>query len=204
MTKTTDQTVLKSMIEALIDDARHCSFIVLEPDLDSRKLRIGFRGRFICGINQLRMDEVEPEFCDEQEVELTFPATFPSTPPQIQWLTKLFHPNIPRNGHVHLPDIELAWNAHMSLSVLCERLWDVARYAFIATEDPANSSAGNWLGQNLDISIPLDERRFEKPKGKKINNIFRYRLKDESPSPHGAFTNPKHHINDEQDILYID
>ena len=45
---------------------------------------------------------------------------------------------------IRLSDVGMAWDKDLELTALCERLWDMARYAFVDLDKAANFSARNW------------------------------------------------------------
>lgn len=158
--------------------ADHCDFfsVTLHPT-DQQVLELRFDGKFVCGIAKDDIDSVEPEYSEQQIIEIRIPVGFPECQPEINWRSEIFHPNIPLDGSVSLADVGLNWNAEMTLPVICERLWDVARWAYLESCDPANSTAGNWFRQKMKIELPLDNRRFELPRSHGLNNVFSYRRK---------------------------
>src|SRR4051812_26746051 len=62
-------------------------------------------------------------------IELRLPFAYPESPPDIRWLTPLWHPNVSFSGCVGMTDLGVVWSPQMPIDVVCERLWDVARAA---------------------------------------------------------------------------
>ncbi len=175
---TNDDSHVDQAIAELQTYSQHCDFFNVEKhSSDPRGILITFKGKFIQGVTTRNIDSVEPEYCDSQQVELCLSESFPQVAPLVFWKSKIFHPNIPLGGSLKLTDVGLNWDAEMTLVVVCERLWDVARLAFLDATDPANSTAGNWFAHKIKVPLPLDNRRLEKPQSQKLNNVFCYRRK---------------------------
>ncbi|HMO14540.1 MAG TPA: ubiquitin-conjugating enzyme E2 [Pirellulaceae bacterium] len=195
---------LGNQIHLLDQYAQHCPFFSCRFDHASNIMHVKFTGKFVCGILQNRSGTAEPIFNDEQEIELSLLPEFPRMPPKITWTTSIFHPNVPPGGRIHLPEIELQWDPRMSLDVICERLWDIARLAYLAPENSTNSSAGNWFQKQINVELPLDFRRFEIPQEIQLKNIFTYRLKTQG---HAEPTRPQKDqvvVENPNGIIFID
>ena len=87
-------------------------------------------------------DEVEQ--VDSHECEIRLTLSYPRHSPDIRWLTPLFHPNISFGGFIRLRDIGVSWTEDLSLDVICERLWDVARLAYYDLENAGSAAAWAW------------------------------------------------------------
>ena len=95
---------------------------------------------------------------DRHQIDLRLPYSYPTSPPDIRWLTPLWHPSVSFSGFVNLADIGLSWDPDLTLDVVCERLWDIARAAFIP-EKATNFAAKSWYEQQCSYQLPLDQRR---------------------------------------------
>ena len=100
----------------------------------------------------------ELEFVQRHEVEIRLPARYPAQPPDIRWLTPILHPNISFSGLVSLSDIGLGWDPDLGLDLICERLWDVARYQFINSTRIHNPAAFELVVRPRHIRLPTDAR----------------------------------------------
>ena len=111
-----------------------------------------FRGR---GISQVKGDV---QFTQSHRIELRLPYSFPNKPPDIRWLTPIFHPNISFSGFICLKDMGLPWEPDLGLDVICERMWDMARFAHMDLETATNYSAKNWFEESCQLELPADRR----------------------------------------------
>ena len=109
------------------------------------------------------------------QIDLRLPYAYPSSPPDIRWLTPIWHPNVSFSGFVNLTDIGLAWTSDLALDVVCERLWDVARAEFINRERATNFTAKNWFEKECQFALPLDPRPLrDRAAVREATNIVRY------------------------------
>ena len=140
------------------------------------------------------------EWADEHEVEVRLPFHYPEAPPDIRWVTPLFHPNISCGGYLQLEDVGLPWSENVTLDVVAERLWDVARLAFMDLPRAVNPAAKRWLeqqegetagdgprdttdsdGHPAAIAFPVDPRplrKIELPGAR--SNVVRYQRRGQS------------------------
>ena len=73
-------------------------------------------------------------------IDLRMPFAYPESPPDIRWITPVWHPNVSFSGFVNTADIGLDWTMDMPIDVVCERLWDVARAAYVNPDRAANAA----------------------------------------------------------------
>jgi ubiquitin-protein ligase len=132
------------------------------------------------------------------EIDIRLPLGFPSEAPDVRWLTPLFHPNISFGGFVRLGDIGVTWHESMSLEMLCERLWDVARLAFVNPQQVVSAAAQRWLTDQREISLPIDPRPLRDRQVHWNSNIIRYRRRD-----NGRIEFPTETRIDATEIFYI-
>lgn len=66
-----------------------------------------------------------PILSAEHRVEISFPIEYPTRPPQLRWLTPIFHPNINREGTGVCIDI---WYPSKFLDDLCVMLGRMIQY----------------------------------------------------------------------------
>ncbi len=112
---------------------------------------------------------------NKHQLTINLPDDYPKSPPLVQFVSPLFHPNVSADGLVHLGDIGLSWQPEMTLDVVCERIWDVIRAAYVDKESVVNQSAGEWYLVE-ESRFPLDGRSLSKPKDS-LANIVSYHRK---------------------------
>jgi ubiquitin-protein ligase len=124
------------------------------------------------------------EFIEVHQIDMRLPFSYPAQPPDLRWVTPLLHPNVSFSGFIHVRDLGLPWDDTVTLDVVCERLWDTARLAYVNLDRTTNFSAKNWLeGQHL-IALPTDVRPLRDlvlPGGK---NVVRYQRRGAPPRAH--------------------
>lgn len=176
--------------------------------IDPRRFVITFSVKSVEGIegSSAGDNSVEPRFTEEQKIELSVNDQFPISEPEIAWKSPIYHPNVPADGHLRLTDIGLSWEPSMDLAIVCERLWDVARMAYLEKVDAANSTAGNWIVKNSKLELPLSEIRFGCPTVESSVNIFRYQRKTGQRIPPRIKNSEERLANindDDQEIIFI-
>ena len=142
------------------------------------------------GVGNVGMSK-DVEWIDQHRVELRLPFMYPQQPPDIRWETPLFHPNLSYSGLLRLEDVGLPWSEQVGLDVVCERLWDVARLAFVDLKHAVNSSAKRWIQDQeatpsaagsphaAPVAFPVDPRplrKIELPGSR--SNVVRYHRRD--------------------------
>lgn len=108
------------------------------------------------------------------QVDLRMPYSYPERPPDVRWLTPIVHPNVSFSGFLNLAEIGLPWTPDLTLDILCERLWDVARGAYVNAEKAANYSAKNWYEQECSFELPVDARPLRDKAGVSVTNVVKY------------------------------
>lgn len=154
-----------------------------------------FRGHGLCRAAAAR-GGVELAQVHRVEVRLAF--GYPDHPPDVRWLTPIMHPNISYSGYVNLKEIGIEWLPAITLDVLCERLWDVARLAYINTTDPSNYAAEKWIAEQTQYALPLDSRVLRDIVPVDNPNVVRYSRRGEQGlaiTEHPAAT---------EEVLFID
>ena len=63
---------------------------------------ITLRGK---GISRDTSSRADVEFVELHKIDLRLPYSFPRRPPDIRWITPIFHPNISFSGFINLKDI---------------------------------------------------------------------------------------------------
>jgi hypothetical protein len=115
------------------------------------------------------------------EIDLRMPYAYPTSPPDIRWLTPLWHPNVSFSGFVNLSDLGLVWSDDLQIDALCERLWDVARAAYVDFDKAANYAAKTWFEKECPCTLPVDPRRLRDRVAAGGSNIVRYERRSGQP-----------------------
>lgn len=157
-----------------------------------QRYTLRFRGRGLC------RDRTHGGLvlADDHQCSLRLPYAFPQTGPDIQWLTPLVHPNISFSGLVQLEDLGLPWNPRMGLEVVCERLWDAVRLAYVDWQRVVNEGAAYSLQRDCAWALPLDTRPLRDRDRRSVINLVRYRRAAARHAEQGA--------QREQDLFVID
>ncbi len=140
---------------------------------------IVFHGR---GLHRPLKPGSEVEVVEEHRCELRLPYAYPRRAPQVRWLTPLFHPNVSFSGFISLRDIGLPWDSDVGLDVVCERLWDVARMAFMNLDRAANFAAKGYFQQGRGPRLPVDDRPLRGVVFPDSANIVRYQRRGANPA----------------------
>jgi hypothetical protein len=120
--------------------------------------------------------EVAP--VEMHQIDLRLPYSYPASPPDIRWITPLWHPNVSFSGFVNPADIGIVWTKEVPLDLLCERLWDVARLQFMNLAKATNYAAKNWYEKENTFPLPLDTRPLRDGGGmRSASNVIRYERK---------------------------
>lgn len=152
-----------------------------------------FRGRGLFrDPNRGQIDLREVHECD-----IRLPWSYPQRAPELRWQTPLFHPNISFGGFIRLDDIGLAWDESLGLQLICERLWDVARLAYVNLPETSNYAAKRWLASQKQWTLPVDRRPLCDDLRPTHANVIRYGRRDGR-----KVILPEAEI--EEDVLYID
>jgi len=118
------------------------------------------------------------EILDHHAWELKLPSSYPEAPPLMRWETPVFHPNISFAGFLEPVGIGIHWLPVLTLDVLCERLWDLVRGAYVDLENPVNRAAADWYLRQREFNIPVDTRPLRDLAQARCANIFRYHRKE--------------------------
>ncbi len=155
------------------------------------KYLVTFQGR---GLNRGQGDN-DVEIIETHQCEIRLTSTYPQRPPSVRWLTEIFHPNISYSGLIRIRDIGLTWTPDLGLDVICERLWDMARFSYMDLDIASNRSACEWLGRNESLTLPSDSRPLRYSNDENNENVIQYRHRDGKTSVQAGSTGG--------DILYI-
>lgn len=118
---------------------------------------------------------------NEWRCELRFPFRYPERPPEVRWRTEIYHPNVPLSGWMSMDDLGMTWSPDAPLDSLCERLWDLVRYAYVDLDQTANFNAREWYASQAPGDFPLDSRTLSVAAKRKHDNVIHYRRVAERP-----------------------
>ena len=118
-------------------------------------------------------DASKPSIIQEHRCQVVLGAQYPSQPPDVTWLTPIFHPNIKLQAVCHSGQ----WAPSWSLAEFVSELADMARYAKYNLQSPLDTKAAEWAKRNLNL-FPLDARPIRDKMTKMVIRI----------KPHGANT----------------
>lgn len=130
-----------------------------------------FRGKGLSRDGSSQGDVIVVEL---HQVDLRMPYSYPTSPPDIRWLTPIWHPSVSFSGFVNLADTGLNWTSDLSIDVVCERLWDIARAEFVNPPKAANYAAKTWFDKECSLTLPVDQRPLRDRRATSGANIVRY------------------------------
>ena len=162
---------LQSDLAALESLRSESTILSLEPAGEPPdRYTLTFRGK---GLGREGMS-TDVSVIELHQIDLRMPYSYPERPPDVRWLTPIVHPNVSFSGFLNLAEIGLPWTPDLTLDVLCERLWDVARGAYVNLEKAANYSAKNWYEQECRFELPIDVRPLRDKAGVSVTNVVKY------------------------------
>ncbi|HZL89913.1 MAG TPA: ubiquitin-conjugating enzyme E2 [Pirellulaceae bacterium] len=168
---------LKSDLAALEALRGESTILALEPAGDPPdRYTLTFRGK---GLGREGMS-TDVSVIELHQVDLRMPYSYPERPPDVRWLTPIVHPNVSFSGFLNLAEIGLPWSPELTLDILCERLWDVARGAYINVEKAANYAAKNWYEQECGFELPVDIRPLRDKVQISLPNVVKYQRRGET------------------------
>jgi ubiquitin-protein ligase len=135
-----------------------------------------FRGR---GISRDSSSRADVKYEQVHRIDIRLPYSYPQRPPDIRWVTPIFHPNVSFSGFLRLSDLDLPWQPDLGLDIICERLWDVARLAFVNLEKASNHAAKNWFEEQTSLQLPVDSRPLRDRNAPTGANVIRYERRGE-------------------------
>jgi ubiquitin-protein ligase len=147
------------------------------------RYKLTYQGRGIARDNSSR---ALVTYLDRHQVELRLSYLYPESPPDIRWLTPIFHPNISFSGFIQLAEIGVPWSPAASLDVVCEQLWEVARGAFVNLDKAVNFPAKEWFETQSEVTFPVDPRPLRDSAVPAAHNIVKYERRPGSARPQSA------------------
>jgi len=154
---------------------------------------ITFRGK---GVSRDTSAHADVEIVELHQIDVRLPYSYPRRPPDIRWITPIFHPNISFSGFINLKDVGLPWVQDLGLDVVCERLWDVARLHYMDLEKATNYAAKNWFEDESTLQTPVDPRPLRDKAAPQGGNVIQYQRRGGQRISLPAARDP-------QDVLFI-
>ena len=114
------------------------------------------------------------ETVDLHRCNVRLPYSYPDRPPDIRWLTPIFHPNVAFSGFINVKDIGIQWESHLTLEDICERLWDVARLEYLDLSAATNYAAKTWFEEHPEFARPVDNRQLLEKRVPAGANVVKY------------------------------
>uniref|UniRef100_A0A5F8GSB4 Ubiquitin conjugating enzyme E2 L6 n=1 Tax=Monodelphis domestica TaxID=13616 RepID=A0A5F8GSB4_MONDO len=65
--------------------------------------------------NATLLPDLEPYNLRAFRFRITFPRNYPYKPPQLNFVTSIYHPQVTENGEVCLPSLHSNWKAHTTI-----------------------------------------------------------------------------------------
>jgi hypothetical protein len=140
------------------------------------------------------------EFIELHQIDMRLPFLYPASPPDLRWVTPILHPNVSFSGFIHVLDLGLPWDDTVTLDVVCERLWDTARMAYVNGDRTTNFSAKNWLEGQPSIAFPTDARPLRDLVPPGGANVVRYQRRGMPPPAHRGATTEVFFIGEDTPI----
>lgn len=157
---------------------------------------VSFRGK---GVSRPTAGSAKVEDAKLHQCEIRIPYAYPDRPPDLRWLTPIAHPNISFSGLVKLTDIGLPWEQDLTLDLICERLWDMARLAYYDENSSTNYGAKQWLAEQTSIALPVDNRPLRDKSLMLSSNVVKYERRTTKGQRHLPRSSKS-----TSDVLFID
>lgn len=138
---------------------------------------ISFQGKGICRENA---SDADVTFVELHKCDIRLPYSYPERAPDIRWVTPILHPNISFSGFLTFREIDMPWDKAITLDVVCERLWDMARLAHMNLDRASNYRAKQWFEKENTLRLPIDHRPLRDKTAPNTSNVIRYQRRDGS------------------------
>jgi len=158
------------------------TILQFEPSQPPDRYTITFRGK---GLARSPSGS-EIGIVELHQIDLRMPFGYPERPPDIRWMTPILHPNVSFSGFLNLAEVGLPWSEDLGLDVVCERLWDIARGAYMNLDKAANYSAKTYFEKERAFELPVDRRPLRDRGPASTTNVVRYQRRGQGvqiPAP---------------------
>ena len=191
-----------------LEQLKKCSSIFDFAWNDSmRELTVIFNGKGVC-FEDISADDLSPHSPSRttniHRVSIKIAEDFPQSPPEIRWLTPIIQPNVPFSGIIDLEEIGITWQPEMSLTMLCDRCWNLARLGYMNLDSASNQIAREWIENECTYNLPLDRRQLRNRSAASPQNIVSYRRKDETTNDRPSRYQKTNKDSAHGSVMYID
>lgn len=131
---------------------------------------VTFRGKGVFRDNS----DSDVQFIELHKCDIHLPHSYPDRAPDVRWQTSIMHPNISFSGFLNFGEMDLPWDKAITLDVVCERLWDMARLAHMNLERASNYRAKQFFEKENTLRLPVDHRPLRDKVAPNSSNIIRY------------------------------
>ncbi len=124
-----------------------------------------YRVEFLC--RGLAKSDGKMERPERHEALILLPAEYPARPPEVRWLTPIFHPNILGSDHPYHPGKVCLgpWTPAQFLDDLVVRLAEMVQLKDYGLESPLNPEAAVWVKEH-EAELPVDSREVREPEAR--------------------------------------
>ncbi|XP_044536781.1 ubiquitin/ISG15-conjugating enzyme E2 L6 [Gracilinanus agilis] len=95
---------------------------MLQDNLPSYLQDLSSEGSNVLIWNATLLPDQEPYNLRAFRFRITFPRDYPFRPPQLNFLTNIYHPHVTEDGEVCLPILNSNWTAHTKIHQVLEEL----------------------------------------------------------------------------------
>ncbi|MEM3085785.1 MAG: EsaB/YukD family protein [Halobacteria archaeon] len=124
-----------------------------------------YRVEFLC--TGLAKSDGKMERRGRHEAHILLPADYPVRPPEVRWLTPLFHPNILGSDHPYHPGKVCLgpWTPAQFLDDVVVRLAEMVQFKDYGLQSPLNPEAAVWAKEH-EAELPVDPREVREPQAR--------------------------------------
>jgi len=109
------------------------------------------------------------------ELKIQVPKEYPISPPKIEFLTKIFHPNVHyETGEICMDILKDKWSPVWTLLTVCRAIVSMLSNPREGSDSPLNCDAGNLLRNNDDRGFNSMAKMYTKLFALEKNLIYYY------------------------------
>lgn len=146
------------------------------------------RGLKLAGDSSATAGQILVEDATMHQVRVEMAYLYPDREPDLKWCTPVFHPNISSDDFVDLKSLGMTWDPKMSMVIICERIWDLIRLAYLDLDKASPSTVKDWFGHQCSETLPLDSRSLRDKIAITQSNIVKYQRKTRDSAANPAST----------------